>query len=168
MTDKTKTTDMVSQDDLKKMALDLIDRISTLTLATAGGGGVWSAPVYYVYQNSLFFFFSKPDSRHITEALATGSAAASIHAYADSWQRIQGIQMSGAVKKAGLDLNSIKAVRAYLKKFPFTKEFFKDDDGMNIEDFYNRFKVHLYYFEPGLVYYQDNQIRFGFREAVEL
>ncbi len=168
MTDKKKDDKPVSKDELKHMALDLIDRISTMTLATATMDGAWSAPVYYVYRNGLFFFFSKPDSRHIQEALATGSAAASIHANADSWQQIRGVQMSGIVKKAGLGLNSIKAVRAYLKKFPFTKEFFKDEESMKIEDFYSRFKVHFYYFEPGLVYYQDNQIRFGFREEVEL
>ena len=159
---------MISKDRLKQLTLDLLEQTSAMTLATASGNIAWSAPVYYVYQDSFFYFFSKPDSRHILESMAGGEAAASIHAYADSWQHIRGIQMSGRIMKASLGVKSVRAVRAYLKKFPFTADFFQNDPDINLEDFVKRFKVNFYYFKPEMIYYQDNQIRFGFREVVDL
>jgi uncharacterized protein len=156
------------RDELRWLALDLINSASTMTLATSGRNTAWAAPVYYVYQGGGFFFFSKPDSRHIEEALAAGFAGAAIHAHAESWQHIRGLQMSGVIRKSRIGLNAISAMQAYLKKFPFTKEFFKDDQQMDLNGFISRFKVSLYHFKPELVYYQDNQIRFGFREEISL
>lgn len=152
--------------ELNRLARDLIDRVSTMTLATSGLNSAWAAPVYFVYQEGKFFFFSKPDSRHIEEAMASGFAAAAIHATAESWQHIRGLQMAGVIRKSGIGLNAISAVQAYLKKFPFTKEFFKDEQQMDLKAFITRFKVSLYHFTPERVYYQDNQIRFGFREEI--
>ena len=80
---------------LKKLAVDLIEEQSTMTLATAKGDVAWSAPVYYVFFKSCFYFFSDPTSRHIQESLASGQASCSIYANASSWQEIRGIQMSG-------------------------------------------------------------------------
>ena len=159
---------MISTDRLKQLTLDLIDQTSAMTLATAAGNIAWAAPVYYIYHDRLFYFFSKPDSRHVLESLAGGQAAASIHAYADSWQHIRGIQMSGRIIKASLGVKSVLAVKAYLKKFPFTADFFQGESDINLEGFIKRFKVNFYYFKPEMIYYQDNQIRFGFREIVDL
>lgn len=164
----TGTAEVPNGGELRRLALDLISGASTMTLATGGLNTVWAAPVYYVYQNDGFFFFSKPDSRHIQEALAAGVAAAAIHAHADSWQFIRGLQMSGVIHKCQIGLTAINAVQAYLKKFPFTREFFKDDRQMDLNGFVARFKVSLYQFTPTLVYYQDNQIKFGFREEISL
>ncbi|MFH0731258.1 MAG: pyridoxamine 5'-phosphate oxidase family protein [Pseudomonadota bacterium] len=155
-------------DELRGLAQDLINSVSTMTLATSGPDSVWAAPVYYVYQEGRFFFFSKPESRHIGESLAAGFAAAAIHANAESWQHIRGLQMSGAICKSGIGLDAICAVQAYLRKFPFTKEFFKEDQQMDLKGFITRFKVSLYHFTPERVLYQDNQIRFGFREEISL
>lgn len=154
--------------ELKCMALDLIHSTSAMTLATCGPNAAWAAPVYYVYRAGGFFFFSKPDSRHIREALAAGFAAAAIHAPGESWQSIRGIQMSGVIRKSRIGLNAIGAIHAYLEKFPFTREFFKDGQQIHPTDFIARFKVRLYAFKPRRVYYQDNRIKFGFREEIRL
>jgi uncharacterized protein YhbP (UPF0306 family) len=168
MTDKSEKSAIVSADQLRQLALELINNASTMTLATSGSCSAWAAPVYYVFLSDRFYFFSKPDSRHIQESLAGGYAAAAIHAHAESWQHIRGVQMSGMINNAQINLNAISAVKAYLKKFPFTKSLFEDDQNMGIDDFFDCFKVKLYYFTPDLIYYQDNQIRFGYREAVIL
>ncbi len=54
MGDKEKT----GPDDqaLKKLAEDLIEAQSTMTLATAKGDVAWSAPVYYVFFKSCFYW----------------------------------------------------------------------------------------------------------------
>ena len=167
MNDPKKET-AVEPEVIKKSALYLIHASSTLTLATTDGLSAWSAPVYYVFINGEFFFFSKPDSRHIREALQTGSAGGSIHANVDTWRDIRGVQMSGSISEAQIGMSSITAMKAYLKKFPFTREFFQKDQTIDLKEFYLRFKVHFYFFKPSLVYYQDNRIKFGFRTEVDL
>lgn len=154
---------------IRDQAIALINAQSTMALATAKSGHTWVAPVYYVFYNSKFYFFSSPDSRHITEALDSEQTQASSAIYPDSntWQEIKGIQMSGYIRSAGKGLRAIQAVRAYISKFPFTKEFFKTE-ALDLESFRKRFRVSLYCFEPTLIFYLDNQIQFGFREEIAL
>jgi hypothetical protein len=154
--------------DLYKAALDLIHGASTLTLATAGNEGPWSAPVYYVYSNNGFYFFSSPQSRHIIEAMQSDQAAASLFDPADAWQAIRGIQMSGKVDRAQSIALSLKIIALYLKRFPFTREFFHDAPHPNADDFYRRFKARLFVFVPEKIYYMDNRMGFGVRKQIEL
>ena len=157
-----------NQSELKSLAADLIEEQSTMTLATASPQGPWAAPVYYAFLESAFYFFSDPSSRHIEDSLESGQASAAIFVQASSWQKIRGLQMSGAVQAVSVGTTAIKAVRAYLRKFPFTKEFFKPGDPIDLNAFANQFRVRLYRFKPDLVYYLDNGIKFGFRERVHL
>lgn len=159
---------MAQGHDLQGLALELIHEQSTMALATAHGGEAWVAPVYYVYFDKGFWFFSAPDSRHIREALEGGVASAAVYPFVDSWREIRGVQMSGRVLKARPGLGAVKAVRAYVNRYPFTREFFDPGQELDLEGFGKRFRVRFYRFEPDLVYYMDNRIRFGFREAVRL
>jgi uncharacterized protein YhbP (UPF0306 family) len=154
--------------DLALLTREVVDSQSTLTLATSAGGEAWAAPVYYVDHGAALYFFSKPDARHVREALsASGRAAGSIHVPAASWRDIRGLQMSGRIEAVGPGLEAARAVRGYLRKYPFTMEFFGEGQTADLESFRDRFKVRLYRFRPDLVYYLDNRIRFGFREKVE-
>lgn len=157
-----------NENQLKTLALRLVQEQSTMTLATAGPEGPWAAPVYYAFLESAFYFFSDPSSRHIEESLGSGRASAAVFAQASSWQDIRGLQMSGAVEAVSAGTTAFKALRAYLAKFPFTKEFFKPGDLMDLNAFSSRFRVRLYRFKPALVYYLDNGVKFGFRERVSL
>lgn len=157
----------MSPTDLKEKAVIVIEAESTMTLATASQNEAWAAPVYYVYHKSGFYFFSSPTSRHVTESRSSGNAASTIFTAASSWQEIRGLQMSGTVHiSRGLD--ALTAVSAYLKKFPFTRNFFSPTDRIDPEAFSKQFNVRLYRFRPSLIYYLDNSIRFGFREEVGL
>ena len=153
---------------LNAKALDLIDRQSTMALATARGDLAWAAPVYYVFHNKAFYFFSDPQSQHIREALDSKQASAAIYPYADTWKGIKGIQMSGRIHPVGTGITAIKALRAYIAKYAFTKEFFEPGQVLDMENFVKRFKVRLYRLEPDLIFYLDNQIKFGFREEIVL
>ncbi|EFK12304.1 pyridoxamine 5'-phosphate oxidase family protein [delta proteobacterium NaphS2] len=153
---------------VRKLAEELINEQNTLTLATCSEKKAWAAPVYYVFMKSAFYFFSDPASRHITEALESGQASGAIHGYAAGWQEIRGIQMTGCIKTLSMGLESGGAIRGYLRKFQFTKEFFSSGMALNLDAFTSRFRVKLYKFEPTLIYYLDNSIRFGFKEQVAL
>jgi uncharacterized protein YhbP (UPF0306 family) len=159
---------MTEPKKLNKTALDLIRRQSTMALATAGDQQAWVAPVYYVFHSGAFYFFSAPQSRHIQESLDNHLAAATIYPHADTWKGIRGIQMSGRIRPAGTGVTTLKALRAYIAKYPFTREFFDPGQTMDLENFSKRFKVKFYRLEPEVVYYLDNQIEFGFREEINL
>jgi uncharacterized protein YhbP (UPF0306 family) len=150
------------------MAISLIGAQSTMTLATALENRAWAAPVYYAFVKSCFYFFSDPASRHITEALANGQASAAIFSPADTWKAIRGIQMSGCIETVTPGLRAVEAIRSYLKKFSFTKEFFDPSQSIDLSAFTKRFRVKLYRFRPEVIYYMDNDIRFGFREQITL
>jgi uncharacterized protein len=154
--------------ELTNLALELIHRQSTMTLATAQGNTTWAAPLYYVFHDSAFYFFSNPQSRHIRQASTNDAVSAAIHAYTDSWQGIQGIQMSGNIRCVRPGLTDIPPVKAYLKKYPFTKEFFDPGQALDLAGFMERFKVQYYRFEPDIVFYLDNRVRFGFRAEVKI
>jgi uncharacterized protein len=156
------------QHDLKTLAVELINSQSTMALATAAGGEAWAAPVYYVFYRGVFYFFSAPDSRHIQEGTANKQASATIYPFVTSWKEIRGIQMSGSIRKVKPGITAIKAVRAYVDKYPFTREFFDPGQDLDLENFGNKFRVRLYRFDPHFVYYLDNRIKFGFRDTIEL
>jgi uncharacterized protein YhbP (UPF0306 family) len=156
------------ESQLRDYALDLIGTQYTMTLSTALQDTPWAAPVYYVNLSFHFYFFSDPASRHIQESQAGNQAAAAIFHQSNSWREIRGVQMSGRIAALWPGLESLRALRAYLKKFPFTTEFFDSRDQPDLEGFAKRFRVRLYCFRPDLVYYLDNRIRFSFRERVNV
>ena len=166
MSDKTDPNP--TEQELKTLAEDLIKAQSTMTLATARENIPWAAPVYYVYLKYCFYFFSDPTSRHIQESLAGNQASSAIYAPASTWKEIRGIQMSGSVENISPGLEAIEAVRAYLKKFSFTKDFFTPGQALDLSAFTSRFRVKLYRFKPSLIYYMDNSIRFGFRGKITI
>ncbi len=153
---------------LTAMARRLVDEQNTLTLATADGDRAWAAPVYYVFVKSTFYFLSSPHSRHITEALRHNQASGAVHAAAATWQEIRGLQMTGRIRAVKPGLEAATVLRAYLKKYPFTTEFFKETVSLDLDAFAERFGVRLYGFIPSLVYYLDNRIHFAFREEVSI
>jgi len=157
-----------SQEELRKLAEELIREQNTMTLSTAVKDVAWAAPVYYANLAFTFYFFSDPGSRHVQEALASHQAAAAIFHQSSTWREIRGIQMSGGLHPLSLGLESVRALRAYLKKFPFSQEFFVSGEKLDLDGFAKRFRVRLYRFQPDLFYYMDNRIRFSFRERIEL
>ena len=76
--------------------------------------------------------------------------------------------MAGRIRAVNPGLEAAQVLRAYLKKYPFTTDFFKENVPLDLDTFAERFGVKLYGFIPTLVYYLDNQIRFAFREKVTL
>ncbi|GAB6909257.1 Pyridoxamine 5'-phosphate oxidase family protein [Desulfosarcina cetonica] len=157
---------MTDKRDLQARAKQLINSEYTMALASSGENGPWVAPVYYVFYQGAMYFFSKQNSRHISESLKAGNAAATIYPFVCSWQEIKGVQMIGRVRSAGIGFTAIQAVRAYNAKFRFTKEFFEPGEALDLEAFVKRFRVKLYSFNPDKIFFLDNQIRFGFREEV--
>jgi len=167
-TGKKDSTKPPSGSELKQLAEGLIREQNTVTLATASENIPWAAPVYYTNIGFSLYFFSDPASRHIQEALKTDQVAGAIFHPASTWREIRGIQTTGVIEPLSPGIEALRALRSYLRKFPFTEDFFDSGQRMDLEGFAKRFKVRFYRFQPTLLYYLDNRIRFSFREKVPL
>ena len=139
-----------------------------MSIATAEDGVPWVAPVYYALTRGRFYFFSAPDSRHITEALASGRAAATVYADSESWRGIRGAQMAGAIREVTRKAELVESFLLYTRRYPFVRELLPAGLEVDAGSFFQRFHVKLYCFEPELIYYLDNSVKFGFREKVAL
>jgi hypothetical protein len=156
-------------EDVTPAARAFIRAHHVMTLATTGDHSPWAAAVYYVFDNTVFYFFSSPASRHIQDACRTaGRAAAVISSESREWQMIQGLQMSGKVQEVTAVKEAVGVIQHYLKTFPFVRSFFKGMSLPGLSAFSKRFNAHLYGFRPESVYYLDNHIGFGFRERIDL
>ncbi len=148
-----------------RWAMDLIRRQQTMVLATGSEGHPWSAPVYYVYFAPGFYFYSSPRSLHIEQALASGQAAASIHADGDRLEDLEGIQMSGRIERVVKPLLKLSVGSRYLIKFPLAKPFLSGvvSAAKNLRD-----RAELYAFIPEALFYMNHRMGFGGRTAVDL
>ena len=157
-----------NSESAQQAALELIQTESTLVLSTHGPEGPWVAPVYYVFHQGGFYFFSASDSRHMRQASVDSRAAAAIFHRSDGWQGIRGIQMSGAVAPVDSKVISLKVFSHYLQRFEFIRDFFTGGALPNMQHFISRFKAHLNAFTPNEIYYTDNRFGFGTRVHIDL
>jgi len=146
-------------------ALGLIERQKTLVLATSTNDRSWATPVYFVYLQPVFFFFSSPKSRHMEDAMANQKTAACLFSDSDQWEQIEGLQMIGQIAAVKNKSEMIKATAGYLAKFPFARKMLygRGKAGMNLSG-----NVNLYGFFPQEIYYMNNKMGFGTRLAIEL
>lgn len=148
----------------RKKAIALIQSKRTMMLATCMDQTPWAAPVYYLYTDSDFYFFSSPDALHTHQALSGSASAAAIYADGDQLDQIEGVQMSGSVTSVKSRIEKLTVTARYLTKFPLAKTLLGDvDAAIDLSQ-----KVHLYRFTPEKVYYMDNRSGFGQRLEIDL
>ena len=133
---------------------EFLDAQRTLTLAIADDDGPWAADVYYVRIGRDLCFFSSPKSRHAQSTATDGRAAGTIHAEAQGWRDIRGVQMAGRVEEIPRGAARGAAVDAYLDKFPFAKPLLVGDLLK---------KVRFYRFTPKTILWIDNSEGLGKR-----
>ena len=141
------------------MIREFLDQHRTMTLAVVDADGPWAADVYYVRTGSALCYFSKPSSRHATALEADPRAAATIHAEADGWRDIRGVQMEGEVGEVPGGREREMAIDAYLAKFPFARPLLAAD---------LLAKVRFYRFTPTRVLWIDNSEGLGNRTEVTI
>jgi uncharacterized protein YhbP (UPF0306 family) len=149
-------------------ALALIDDATVMTLAVTTAEGPWTAPVYYAYRpaDNGFYFFSSPESRHITAGLGIDACGAAIFQPADTWKKICGLQMRGKLAPATA-MSGVQALSLYLKKFPFSRDLLPAGKA-NLDVFRDRLGVRFYLFRASHIEWTDNCIHFGYRSRIAL
>lgn len=152
-----------NDDTLTDQCITLIREQHVMTLGTSSSDGTWSAPVYYLYENKSFYFFSNPNSRHIREAFESdGHCAVSIFEDSDRFDQIKGLQMTGKIIKAD-KTSAIRTAILYAKRFKINPNS-KDC----LAFIQQKFRASFYRFVPEKLLYMDNSVGFGTRKEINL
>ncbi len=164
----------------------LIKSLKVMTLATPWEGGVWSAPLYYLYKNGRFYFFSSPASKHIVGAFYekekcvsekesknrdVSIVAASIFQDDADFRAIKGIQMQGRVDIVTEIREAISIAVVYAAKFNLMKRVRSSTKSVSLdllERLKRQFHAELYQFIPSQMIYMDNSVRIGFKKEITL
>jgi len=141
----------------------LVREVSTLVLGTADPQP-WTAPVYCVYSEGGFAFFSSPKSRHIEAS--KGEVAGAIYRDGPHWRDIEGLQMRGAIDELQDRRVRETLFERYLGKFPSAREFL-EEEGMMVEAWEKKFRARFYLFRPSEVHYLHNAAGLAKRTQVD-
>ncbi|NOX35459.1 MAG: hypothetical protein GXP56_17300 [Deltaproteobacteria bacterium] len=154
--------------EIKEKALCLINETRVMTLAVAENDIPWSSPVYFVFYDKGFYFFSNENARHIHFAKDRKIVSASIFQDSDQMDRIFGFQMSGRLEAVSKTTLYLLAVKKYVDKFRFLKQIFGPGIIENKDFFLEKFKSRLYCFCPDKIFLSDNSKITAKRSEVNL
>ncbi len=157
---------MTIEPEVVEIVARLLRSQRTMVLATSDPLP-WAAPVYFLYRQQRFYFFSSPRSRHALASADGARCAASVYRDSDDWRDIEGLQMDGTTIPIPVGTEAAAAFTAYVKKFPTVQDFF-GDAAFNLEQFITRFRSQLYAFVPTQCCYINNQAGLGKRQIIEL
>lgn len=152
----------------KEKANRLIHETRVMTLSVCRGDIPWSAPVYFVFHDSGFYFFSNENSRHVKDAEGMRPVSASIFQDSDQMKGIFGFQMAGRIEVISKMDEQLGIVKKYVSKFKFLKQLFGPQILENRRFFLEKFKSRLYCFHPDRVYLSDNSNTSGKRSEIDL
>ena len=153
---------------IKDKSRHLINETRVMTLAVSNNDIPWSSPVYFVFHDNGFYFFSNENSRHIDYAKDQKVIAASVFQDSDQMDQIFGFQMSGLLEKVSKKILYLKIVKKYVAKFSFLKQIFGSQIIENKDFFLEKFKSHLYCFHPDKIFLSDNSKTTDKRAKIDL
>ncbi len=154
--------------EMKKKTIQLLDRTRVMTLAVSKAGVPWSSPVYFVFQDKQFYFFSNENSQHVLSAMDKRPVSVSVFHDSDKIDEIFGIQMAGEVTPVTNQVEILLVIKKYVTKFGFLKKIFGPQILENKNFFLEKFKSTLYSFNPNVVFLSDNSKTSGKRSEIDL
>ena len=109
----------LSVEGVQKNVIQMLGEHHTVTISTRDESSVWSATVFYVSDQDMnLFFLSSEKSKHINHIQLNSEVSAAIYKDQSDWQKIKGIQLSGAVDMLE-GLAREKVMDQYLEKYKF-------------------------------------------------
>jgi uncharacterized protein YhbP (UPF0306 family) len=158
----------IKDKEIEDKARRLIKETRVMTLAVSENDIPWSSPVYFVFHDNGFYFFSNGKSRHIENAKDRKLTSASVFHDSDRIDKIFGFQMSGAVEKISSPTLYLLIVKRYVSKFNFIEKIFGPQIIQNRHFFLEKFKSQLYCFCPDKVFLSDNSKTTDKRTKIDL
>ena len=154
--------------EIHNKAKHLINKTRVMTIAVSNRDIPWSSPVYFIFHDNAFCFFSNENSRHIQYAQNKKKISASIFQDSDNMEQIFGFQMSGELERVLKPGLYLKIVKKYVTKFNFLKQIFGSQIIDNRHFFLEKFKSHLYCFYPDQIFLSDNSNTSDKRAKIDL
>ena len=154
--------------EIKQKISRLVNETRVMTIAVSDNNIPWSSPVYFVFYDNKFYFFSNEHARHIKYAKDKKLVSASIFQDSDQMDLIFGFQMSGVLEKVSKKILYLTIVKKYVTKFNFLKKIFGREIIENKHFFLEKFKSHLYCVHPDIIFLSDNSKTTGKRTQVNL
>ena len=145
----------------------MLQSARVMTLAVVHEEGPWSSPVYFVYYEKVFYFFSNEASRHIRCGLGNRVSASIFHD-SDRINDIFGFQMCGRMNIVSRKTLYPAIVRRYVAKFNFLEKIFGSQVIENRHFFEEKFKSQLYCFMPDRILLSDNSQSSERRKEIDL
>jgi len=159
------------QDELRSRIESVLSQQHVLTLSFADEAGPWAAPVFFASGDRDAFdlyFVTNPSSRHGRAIESGAELAAAVHAGTSEWADIKGLQMSGKAEQIA-DKAALEAARGcYMRRFPFTEVFFRQEELLEPEVREMVARVRFYQYRPSSIVLVDNSVHFGFHEKLEI
>ncbi|MCX7856605.1 MAG: pyridoxamine 5'-phosphate oxidase family protein [Deltaproteobacteria bacterium] len=122
---------MYKEKELRKIALKYIKTHNTMTIATCLNDVPWATDVFYASEGFTLYFISNPSvcihcknlalNPRISVAISEDYRLKSMK----DWRKIKGIQMEAHAEILEKREDVLKAVRIYIKKYPFTSFYLK-------------------------------------------
>lgn len=110
-------------DDVQRRLWELLERESTLALATVVDGRPSVAPLFYVPWGGALCWLSAPSSRHSRAVALEGHAAAAVYVSTFDWEGIQGAQLEGRVEVVEDPWEREAILVAYRRRFGLDDSF---------------------------------------------
>ena len=158
----------VKEKEIKEKTTCLINETRVMTLAVSENDIPWSSPVYFVFHDNGFYFFSNENSRHIQYAKDPKVISASIFHDSEHMDKIFGFQMSGQVEEVSKKALYLRIVQKYVAKFSFLKQIFGPRIIENKGFFLEKFNSQLYCFYPEKIFLSDNSKALDKRSKIDL
>ena len=152
-------------DAAKARALELLNSITSLSLATSSDDEPWAASVFFASdQNFNIYFVSDHRTQHGRDMATNSRVAATINPECKSWNEISGLQLRGEISIVE-GVERAKALALYLKKFPQVDQLFEKPQDEHEETIAQRLKsANIYKITPEMIRVIDNAKGFGHRE----
>jgi uncharacterized protein YhbP (UPF0306 family) len=175
-------------EDLKRLALEYVERHNTMTIATVGPSGPWAATVFYASKGFTLYFLSNPSvclhCRNISQDPRVAVAISEdykIRTFRDI-KRIKGVQMEGRAEMLEAEEEIREAIELYANKFPITSFYLRSTFGQPNPSFLETLMRRLialpklspskenrfYRIRPLRVFLVDNERSFERRQEIPL
>ena len=152
--------------ELQERAEELLRECTTMSLATIGPEGLWSADVFFAPRGlNELIFISSPTTRHAANLLASPAVAATMHVDTSvrTGARSEGCSSPGPQRwSPTAELAAARA--AYFAKFPFAEHLL--DPGSEVDS--KTGDTRFFALTVQRLYLVDNRLGFGVRHAIAL
>jgi uncharacterized protein YhbP (UPF0306 family) len=147
--------------ELKNAILDELRQHSVLTLATAGQAGAHAVSLMYANKDFDIYWLSDPKTRHSEQLAHNSSAAVTIAAQQENFQKIRGLQIEGNAYRITDPDEEAVGFDLLLARYPFLKQFAAGKLARHLG------LAAVYLFHSTKLTLIDNSRGFGFKQALE-